>query len=406
MVTKKILKKTIYDLKTKKSIGTSVKIYNYFSETEFYPDKYITGLFAARGNWNRISKSELKSTDKPIHFIYINGKYLLQKYYYGVKATIGSMIDDSRKIVSLKHNLVDYLGKHPMGRKYIMESHTINAEKIMKRPNMLYKYNYLFDSNDSTLSFNPISPHKPKQPVLSKIYIFKPVSGFAGSNIEMIMTFDELKNTLTKIISKYRNTWARGSSYNKEWVLQEYLADPLLFKDKDANYKFHIRHYYIFRHGPKPSFYLKKGLIATGLKPYIKGDWQNKDIHDTHFHGHDGRLFPSELNLTAQQTTQIYKQITELYKIIDNYLKKHAKCYKEYKYCFEIFGADLMITNDYKIKILELNDSPGLGYEDREDIQDEKKSVIENVLSIIIDDYFPPAKPVNNPFSKDVVFLK
>ena len=257
----------------------------------------------------------------------------------------------------------------------------------MKNPRLLEKYKSLFKAKS--------------------VYIFKPVSGYAGANIEIITSYTQFEKSMDIIIKKWTPAWNRGSSMYKEWVLQEYLADPLLYRNPEDNieYKFHIRHYFIFRPGDKKSFFLKKGLFTTGLRPYKLGDWSNKLIHDTHFHGRDGIPFPEDLNLTPAQEESIYKQITELYSDIDNILKKNTGCFDESKYCFEVFGADLMITKDYKVKILEMNSSPGLAYDDREEVQEEKKSVIENYMSVIVDDYFPPANPVENKFAKDVVFI-
>lgn len=355
-------------------------IYNYYSETEFYPDKYIKNLFDKRGNWNRISKEELKSIDAKIHFMYINGKYFLEKYHYDIKTELKNTIDKSKQLVAKKHNLMKFLSEHIDGKKYILESNIIDMSDVMKNSDILNKYEKLFNG---------------------KIYILKPVSGFAGADIEIVNSFNMLIGYVLNIINKWKKVWNRNSNYYREWVLQEYLLDPLLLN----KHKFHVRHFYIFRPYNDKSFYLKTGLIALAVKPYKQSDWMNKDIHDTHFHGKNGLRFIDELNLTQIDKESIYSQIDELYKIIDVYLKSNAKCYTDNKNCFEIFGADLMFTKDYKLKILELNDSPGLAYEDREEIQDEKKSVIENIMSIIVDQYFPPQNKVENKFINDVVFL-
>jgi hypothetical protein len=404
MVTKKSITRLQLQNKTKKSKTPNANVplckkqkgiceqYNYFSETEFYPDNYIASLFAARGNWNRITKAELKTTTKPIHFMYINGKYYLEKYHYGVHVELKGVISDSRNIVADKSSLIRELSKSPIGRKYILETHDINAHYVMKNPGILSKYKRLFFAGDK-----------------GKTYILKPVSGYAGANIDIITTYQEFVTKMHMHIKKWGKGWRSGSKYYKEWVLQEYLSEPLLFRGSNNSaeqYKFHLRHYFIFRPGAKQSFFLKKGLMATGLKPYVKGYWLNKDIHDTHFHGREGEKFPAALNLYPKIKQYIYTQLYELYSVINKILKKHASCYAESRNCFEVFGADLMFTEDYKLKILEFNSSPGLGYEDQEYIPDEKKSVIENIMSIIIDDYFPPATKPHNSFADEVVFVK
>lgn len=394
MVTKKHRANLNIAKQTKKKYVSQIPItsqtYNYFSETEFYPDKYIEELFTARGNWNRLTKAELKTTTKQIHFMYINGKYYLKTYHYGIHADLKNFISNARKIVSDKSSLIRELSKYPAARKYILETHAINAYTIMNKPNQLQKYKSLFIE-------------KP----LAKTYILKPVSGFSGANIDIITTYDELVTKMNIHIKKWGKGWRSGSNYYKEWILQEYLADPLLFKNReDGNeYKFHLRHYFIFRPGTNKSFFLKKGLMATGLKPYTQGDWLNKDIHDTHFHGREGEKFPTALNLSNAIINKLYKQLYELYSIINKILKSKGKCFAESRNCFELFGADLMITKDYTIKILEFNYSPGLAYEDQEYVPAEKKSVIENIMSVIVDGYFLPKNQVINTFSDEVVFV-
>ena len=39
------------------------------------------------------------------------------------------------------------------------------------------------------------------------------------------------------------------------------------------------------------------------------------------------------------------------------------KCYN--KHCFELFGADIMITHDFRIKLLEINDRIALKLSDK-----------------------------------------
>jgi hypothetical protein len=295
-------------------------------------------------------------------------------------------------VVSDKSSLINELSKYPVGRKYVLDTYDINAQHVMRNPGVLAKYKHLFIVSN----------------MQQKMYILKPVSGFAGANIDIITSYTDLVSQMTSHIKRWGKVWKSGSNYYKEWVLQEYLADPLLFGETPSasEYKFHVRHYFIFRPGNKKSFFLKRGLIATGIKPYVQGDWGNKDIHDTHFHGRIGPSFPSALNLPPTVEKKILAQLYELYSVINKILKKTATCYAEARNCFELFGADLMLTKDYKIKILELNSSPGLAYEDQEYVQDEKKAVIENIMSIIVDDYFPPKNKAVNDFIKDVVFIK
>ena len=68
----------------------------------------------------------------------------------------------------------------------------------------------------------------------------------------------------------------------------------------------------------------------------------------------------------------------------------NLKCYKNDDYCFNVFGSDIMITDDYQIKFIELNQKPGLA-----DYKDNFKKINSNILfnkilENIVDKQFPP----------------
>ena len=64
------------------------------------------------------------------------------------------------------------------------------------------------------------------------------------------------------------------------------------------------------------------------------------------------RTFVDSFNI-FDQTKYILKYI---YKLIN------AECYPEVKNCFNIYGFDIMILDDFTVKIIENNINPGLGY--------------------------------------------
>ena len=179
----------------------------------------------------------------------------------------------------------------------------------------------------------------------------------------------ELQRYITQIINenghKWRATEPEKAIYEKQriWVLQEYLTEPLLITQKvpganqTADYKFHIRHYLFYVPG-QTSYYVYEGELAPARAPYMKGNWGNKLIHDTHFYGRDGELFPMALGLSETQTRDIYAQINELYGHIISCI--NAKCYAESRMCYELFGVDLIFTRDYKLKVIEVNEKLGM----------------------------------------------
>ena len=63
--------------------------------------------------------------------------------------------------------------------------------------------------------------------------------------------------------------------------------------------------------------------------------------------------------LTRKQRENIEKQLKLLFNNISKVI--NLKCYQENKYCYHVFASDIMITDDYQIKLIELNTKPGMG---------------------------------------------
>ena len=77
---------------------------------------------------------------------------------------------------------------------------------------------------------------------------------------------------------------------------------------------------------------------------------------------------------------QIKKIFRDVAKCID------AKCYSESKECFEVFGADLMIDENFKVILIEVNTKIGLGtYQgDKVNIN---QILLENLMNIVLGIY-------------------
>lgn len=354
----------------------------YLVKSDFYSDEFIDEYFDKRGNWQKVSTGDL---DKPVDFVYLDGMNFINPKYYNIKCKLKNAVDDSKRMISLKHNLMDNLAKIPAAKKFIMPQITLDLNdplpKISQRINNFY------------------------QP--GRIYIFKPIMGMSGSGISMVENKQSLFKTISQIQQKYKPFWNRNKqnplknkdnpdSYlkdkNRIYVLQEYITNPYLVelpkKQRAGKFKFHIRHYFLYQPRPRPSFYKKVGEVAVALKPYKHGDWTNKEIHDTHFRD-NFFVDQDELVFTPNESKAIEKQISELYQIL--YQLIHAQCYQESKQCFEIFGLDIMICDDLTIRLIEVNSSPGL---DKKDVMfRNKKELFEGIMNIVVDSHFPPSIP-------------
>ena len=222
----------------------------------------------------------------------------------------------------------------------------------------------------------------------NKVYIFKPISGMGGVGICVFDNFKLIEEYINKIVRQCSRFWNSKQLPDKQnmriWVLQEYITNPYLITKNNKKYKFHIRHFYLYQAGK--SFYKKIGKMALAELPYVHGKWTDKRIHDTHFHNFDKYLFTSkDTGIAERHINDINAQIDELYKIINSIIK--AGCYSESKHCFELFGIDLMVTNDYKVKILEVNHGIGLS----NNLTKNKAELFEGIMDLIVDSYFPPS---------------
>ena len=59
-------------------------------------------------------------------------------------------------------------------------------------------------------------------------------------------------------------------------------------------------------------------------------------------------------------------------------VKPRIKCYEESKYCCEVFGIDFMITDDYIVKLIEINAEVGI-----------MRTNISEVLEITVSQFGP-----------------
>ena len=253
-------------------------------------------------------------------------------------------------------------------------------------------YENIFEINKEELEFDK-----------NKIYIIKPSGSWKGYGIKIITNIkdlEEYKNNI-KIIRKHINNLKNiriknkdnnkiennllqyinknkdlkkcynyfnniplidfDKVFNRNIIIQEYINNPLLFKNK----KFHLRSYLMIKlFDNKLSFsYFKKAKILTAKDEYKNNDYLNHNIHDTHIGSTDADYyFPEDLQKYSNKEINdkileyLYKQMNIIGKItvlID--IKNKLKNYDKVKNAFDVLGVDLMITEDFQIKILEYN---------------------------------------------------
>lgn len=348
--------------------------------------KKIKEIFNKRGNLWKEYKYSIKNTNPD--FLFIDLAYLhkykneLDKYLNVKLKNIVDLSSDNQSIsnkYNLNKNMRQYNNKEIT--KYLLNEKHIDLHEIYNNFNKLINnYKKLFDKG--------------------KVWILKPIYGYAGMGIKIINNFTLFKKILKKQIKKnkylkkfnrriYENKGVNGKlKYNIEWILQEYISNPLLLDNK----KFHIRIYYIYDASNKKSYILDKGEIATAKKDYIPNNYDNNDIHDSHFYKTKRPYyFPNDLiNLIGEDKYEyIFNEIISIFKGVHKCIK--AKCYKESKKCFHIFGSDVMITNNYEVKLIELNHKPSFSIFNSSNIS---TNLFENIMDTIVDKQFNPSRKI------------
>jgi hypothetical protein len=215
--------------------------------------------------------------------------------------------------------------------------------------------------------------------------LFDNVKDFIKYIEELIIDKKNLLSTMN--IKDYYKTGmkAQYKFFNIEWVLQEYIDNPLLFNEK----KFHIRGYFIYHYfnsketeKKEKKYYISKNMkIFTAISPYKNNDYYNKDIHDTHAGSSiKGLSFYNDLSnmLGKDKTNYVYEQIKNIFKYVGKII--NSKCFEEALNCFHIFGYDVMITENLDVKIIETNYRPGYP----------RLDIFDGIMTKIIDYHFPP----------------
>jgi hypothetical protein len=177
-------------------------------------------------------------------------------------------------------------------------------------------------------------------PVIRSLYILKPVGGFQGKGIRVLDSRAEAR------------AWIQDHPEYKDWVLQKYIQDPATFQ----GYKFHLRVVVcVIQEKDKRYVYVcNRNRYVLAKEPYVKGDWTNFDIHDTHAKSNPKiAFFPDELpdGWTSGNSRAIEDCIHTIWLHV---AKKSMRTDLDGKNGFELFGADIMFEKKHPY-LLEFN---------------------------------------------------
>lgn len=382
---------------TKKNENKEKKHKHYYlAFAKNVDENRIDKIFQKRGNWVKYNVNRDKG--KQIDYIYIDHQdNIYNKKVHSYKSFLKNFIDEKKHVVGHKDelykNLGDTLKKNPSLslKNYLLEQHNFDWQEIYNQNKVEKTVEYikgLFNKN------------------VGKVWIYKPVAGFAGQMIEIFKSFDEFYQYITQFIEKQKDIWVDPKFKEKarlkvqsNWVLQEYINQPILFENK----KFHIRPIFLYQKkgNRKIGYLLNRILVAHAKEDYKFDDFGNKNIHDSHFGKTSGRLYFQDdflklKILTKKEIEHIEEQVKDLGKYVFDLI--NSRCYSENKECYETFGMDIMIDSTLTIKVLEVQiTNISYGFFDNDKLPGYSnifEYILENAVETVVDPYFPPKNPI------------
>ena len=185
------------------------------------------------------------------------------------------------------------------------------------------------------------------------VYIVKPAGhgACAGVGVTVVTNDKELEEARVILSRRFKNI-----------IISEYIQNPLLYNGR----KFHLRMFILINSEPFSWSFWNRGKAMTAKLSYKKGDWTNKLIHDSHGETTPKDIYFPEDILPKDKYEYIYKQMKTILGAVVEIIKPNTRCYEESKYCCEIFGIDFMITDDYIVKLIEINAEAGYGSKNKD----------------------------------------
>lgn len=309
---------------------------SYLIVSQYLTEERIDNYFKDK-DWKKLNKNKKNPT-----LFYLDYLNIYNKKYYNYQPFIKNLIGND------KHLLTDKTNLHLMlPSKYLMKTYNFNLKDDIE------KYKNIFKNN--------------------KKFILKPAKGREGIAIRIVENYEEMKEYLYETIKKID---FRKIKETDKWVIQEYIQNPYLYEKR----KFHFRVYFLIIN--KDIYYFSKYLIATAEWEYKNENYLNTKIHDSHYNEKSirNKLFPEDFQINNEE--EINNQVNNIFKNVKKNINLPMKCYPEDKHCYELFAADIMMTKEKNLKVLEFNHS--VGYPET---MDKKYPMFENQLDIVLKTY-------------------
>jgi hypothetical protein len=194
-------------------------------------------------------------------------------------------------------------------------------------------------------------------------------------------------------------------------ISSKYITNPMLFQEK----KFHLRcNMFITIINNKLSGHVFDTYkILRAKEPYKNEDYQNKNIHDSHYITDDENtyLFPkhftmdniSNIIVNNSVIQHIYKQIKNTCRLITIIASKNVKLLSNTLNSFHLIGCDFIVDSNLNVLLLECNRFSDIA--GAEKYAGEYKIFLERFWKWIHHIILKPAFLNDNSCDKDAVYI-
>ena len=227
---------------------------------------------------------------------------------------------------------------NPLGNK--KEQYNIHLNYYKTRPDYI----------PLTISFNRNSLEELKQLFVSNprddppVYIVKPENSLSRTGVGVVRNYLELMSHLDHY-----------SDY-QEWIIQDYIDNPLLFNNK----KFHFRIYviYVQTENSTTAYLSKNGFIYTANKEFESDTFDNDIVLSGENSKNNVFYIPEDFTRSFGKQVwdnMVFPQIVKITRETIRSTVEHLKCPAKKQKCFKILGYDILINNDFKCFLAEIN---------------------------------------------------
>lgn len=228
-----------------------------------------------------------------------------------------------------------------------------------------------------------------------------------GFGVKVVTSQAEIQDFQRLILNQFHNDEAAVKAKMGTMLVSRYITNPLLYQGR----KFHLRMYAIHavlmtKNGLRRKTGLcSHGEIITARAPYVKGDWTNAEIHNTHPVDGELIMYPRDLipELGQTRVTNMHRQMEEITEKIHNTLDSTHPPHGM-RNAYMLLELDIMFIDDRDTAILiEVNPSSLLNYDLDDQFADERRIISKSITDWLFANVFQDIFDFENKETKILI---